>query len=161
MRFQPRPRELSWHLISLGLVVTLGFSAIATAILLDMARRDREKAFDAATNLVTTIGSEISRNIELYDLSLQAVVDGLKVPNIDKITPDSGTGFPEVVQPVQPGRRIYPSKCDAGQHLLPGRLGNGPSFNMQHLRFTRPTDNRCLHLSQQNSRDNSVRRAWS
>jgi hypothetical protein len=84
----PRKRTYTKRLISLGLVVTLGFSAIVTAILLDMARRDREKALDAATNLVATIGSEISRNIELYDLSLQAVVDGLKVPNIDKINPE-------------------------------------------------------------------------
>jgi diguanylate cyclase (GGDEF)-like protein len=31
------------------------------------------------------MGSDISRNIDLYDLSLQAVVDGLKLPQIDSI----------------------------------------------------------------------------
>jgi diguanylate cyclase (GGDEF)-like protein len=53
-----------------------------------MGRRDRDKALDAAANLVATIANDISRNIELYDLSLQAVVDGLKLPDINKIDPE-------------------------------------------------------------------------
>jgi diguanylate cyclase (GGDEF)-like protein len=82
----PKPTYAK-RLIVLGLAVTLGFSAIFGAILWDMARRDRDKALDAATNLVATIASDISRNIELYDLSLQAVIDGLKQPGIDAIDP--------------------------------------------------------------------------
>jgi hypothetical protein len=74
-------------IILIGLIVTLGFSGIFGAILWDMARRDRAKALDGATNLVATISSDISRNIELYDLSLQAVVEGLNLPDIDKLSP--------------------------------------------------------------------------
>ena len=80
-------RICSVAVILIGLVVTLGFSGVFGAILWDMARRDRAKALDSASNLVATIASDISRNIDLYDLSLQAVVDGLKLPEIDRVSP--------------------------------------------------------------------------
>jgi diguanylate cyclase (GGDEF)-like protein len=76
------------RLTALGLAVTLGFTAIFGIILRDMGRRDRQKALDGETNLVATIASDISRNIELYDLSLQAVVDGLKLREINDIGPE-------------------------------------------------------------------------
>ena len=81
-------RTYSISIILLGLVVTLGFSGVFGAILWDMARRDRDKALDSSTNLVATIANDISRNIDLYDLSLQAVVDGLKLPEIDQVSPE-------------------------------------------------------------------------
>jgi diguanylate cyclase (GGDEF)-like protein len=80
-------RNYSIAIILVGLIVTLGFSGIFSTILWDMARRDRAKALDGATNLVATISSDISRNIELYDLSLQAVVEGLNLPGLDKLSP--------------------------------------------------------------------------
>jgi diguanylate cyclase (GGDEF)-like protein len=80
-------RTYSIAIILIGLIVTLGFSGVFGAILLDMARRDRAKALDAASNLVATIANDVSRNIDLYDLSLQAVVDGLKLPEINKVSP--------------------------------------------------------------------------
>jgi diguanylate cyclase (GGDEF)-like protein len=76
------------RLIVLGLAVTLGFSAIFATIMWDMARRDRDKALNAAANLVATIASDISRNIQLYESSLEAVIEGLKLPDIDKIDPE-------------------------------------------------------------------------
>jgi diguanylate cyclase (GGDEF)-like protein len=82
-----RKRNYSIGIILIGMIVTLGFSAIFGTILWDMARRDRAKALDGATNLVATIASDISRNIELYDLSLQAVVEGLNLPDVDKLSP--------------------------------------------------------------------------
>jgi diguanylate cyclase (GGDEF)-like protein len=53
-----------------------------------MGRRDRDKALDAAANLVATIANDISRNIQLYEMSLQAVIDGLKLPDINKVDPE-------------------------------------------------------------------------
>lgn len=40
----------------------------------------------AATNLVASISSEIARPIELYSLSLQTVVDGIRLPEIKAIS---------------------------------------------------------------------------
>jgi diguanylate cyclase (GGDEF)-like protein len=87
-KYRPQSnRSHSIGIILIGLVVCLGFSAVFGAILWDMARRDRTKALDAATNLVATMANDISRNIELYDLSLQSVLEGLRVPEIEKVSP--------------------------------------------------------------------------
>jgi diguanylate cyclase (GGDEF)-like protein len=80
-------RTYSIAIILIGLIVTLGFSSVFGAILWDMARRDRAKALDSSGNLVATIANDISRNIDLYDLSLQAVVDGLRLPEIAWVSP--------------------------------------------------------------------------
>lgn len=84
----PHKPTYAKRLSALGLAVTLGFTAIFGIILWDMSKRDWQKALDGTTNLIATISSDISRNVELYDLSLQAVVDGLKLPEINNISPE-------------------------------------------------------------------------
>lgn len=66
----------------LGLAVTAGFSVICWKVFEHMADRDAELARVNAYNVVSAIGADISRNVETYDLSLQAVVEGLDVPNL-------------------------------------------------------------------------------
>lgn len=83
-----RKRTYAKRLIGLGLLVTLGFSAICGFVLSDNRDRDREQARLSAANLTATISSEIDRNLELYDLSLQAVVDGLKLTELPKLAPN-------------------------------------------------------------------------
>jgi diguanylate cyclase (GGDEF)-like protein len=73
------------YLVALVVFITLGFSFVFTAVLVQMAKSDRQAALVAADNVVATISSDISRNIDLYDLSLQAVVDGLKLPQINSL----------------------------------------------------------------------------
>src|SRR5664279_5036066 len=82
LKFTPTKR-----LIALGVGITVAYSAICAGFLWDSARRDHERALVAATNLTESIQSEIARNIELYDLSLQAVVDGLQLPDFGRIDP--------------------------------------------------------------------------
>lgn len=77
------------RLVTLGLTVTLGFSAISGYILWENRTRDRETARQFAANLVQTISSEIDRNLELYDLSLQAVVDGINLPSLSQMSPET------------------------------------------------------------------------
>jgi diguanylate cyclase (GGDEF)-like protein len=85
----PTPKETpTKRLLALGLAVTLSFSAICGGVLRTMGERDFEHNRAAAANLVASIASEIDRNLELYDLSLQAVVDGIKLPEINKISPE-------------------------------------------------------------------------
>ena len=76
------------RLIALGLTVTIGFSAIFAIVLWDSRDRDREQAGQAAANVIATISADIERNLELYDLSLQAVIDGLKLPALADIAPE-------------------------------------------------------------------------
>lgn len=75
------------RLIALGLAVTLGFSSVCAAVLWESRNRDRDQARQAAVNLVTSISSDIARNFELYNLSLEAVVEGLNLPELSKLTP--------------------------------------------------------------------------
>jgi diguanylate cyclase (GGDEF)-like protein len=81
-------RTYAKRLITLGLTITLGFSAISVSVLWESRDRDREHARQSAANLTATISSEIARNLELYDLSLQAVVDGMKLPDLSRISPE-------------------------------------------------------------------------
>jgi len=85
----PRPKAVpTKRLLALGIGLVLCFAAICVSILWEMAQKDYQHAKEAATNLIASIASEIDRNIELYDLSLQAVADGVKLPDINKISPE-------------------------------------------------------------------------
>ncbi len=87
-RFARQKTAPTKWLLMLGLAVTLSFSAICGWVLWQAGGRDYLHSREAAANLVSSLASEIDRNIELYDLSLQAVVDGMKLPEIDKISPE-------------------------------------------------------------------------
>ncbi|HDV8349362.1 TPA: diguanylate cyclase, partial [Burkholderia vietnamiensis] len=64
-------------------IALLVFSWGLSASLLIEARRDAyDHAVENARNLLLLIERDISRNIELYDLSLQNVVDGLADPEL-------------------------------------------------------------------------------
>jgi diguanylate cyclase (GGDEF)-like protein len=85
----PRPKGApTKRLVALGLAIAFGFSAVCGGVLWTMGEHDFEHNRAAAANLVASIASEIERNIELYDLSLLAVVDGLRWPEIKKISPE-------------------------------------------------------------------------
>lgn len=85
----PKPKAVpTKRLLALGIGLVLCFSAICASILWEMAGKDYQHAKEGATNLVASIASEIDRNIELYDLSLQAVADGVKLPELGKISPE-------------------------------------------------------------------------
>lgn len=75
------------RLIALGLTITLGFSTVCATVLWESRNRDLEQARRAAISLVTSIGSDVARNFELYDLSLEAVVEGLNLPELSTLTP--------------------------------------------------------------------------
>lgn len=82
-----RGRSYATWLSALGLSITIGF-AIVFAIVLGVGRdREREQAQLSVTNIVSTINSDIERNLEIYDLSLQAVADGIKLPDYGQLSP--------------------------------------------------------------------------
>jgi len=81
------PLSTGW-LTAIGLVVALGFCAICAKVLWDVRRAASAQASQAMANLVAAIEADIARNIELFDLSLQGVIDGLKLSEIKSVTPD-------------------------------------------------------------------------
>jgi diguanylate cyclase (GGDEF)-like protein len=82
-----RPWRLSAKLLIASSVVTvIGFSAICASVMLDMRRGEEELARQTLENLASGIEAEISRNIELYDLSLRAVASSMVMPEINDVS---------------------------------------------------------------------------
>ena len=82
-----RPWRLSAKLLIASSVVTvIGFSAICASVMLDMRHGEEELARQTLENLASGIDADISRNIELYDLSLRAVASNMVMPEIKDVS---------------------------------------------------------------------------
>jgi diguanylate cyclase (GGDEF)-like protein len=73
-------------LIASSVATVIGFSAICTNVLLDMRRGEETLARQSMENLAASIDADISRNIEIYDLSLRAVASGMVLPEIQNVS---------------------------------------------------------------------------
>jgi diguanylate cyclase (GGDEF)-like protein len=82
-----RPWRLSAKLLIASSIATvIGFSTICASVMLDMRRGEEELARQTLENLAAGIDADISRNIELYDLSLRAVASNLVMPEIKGVS---------------------------------------------------------------------------
>jgi diguanylate cyclase (GGDEF)-like protein len=82
-----QPWRLSAKLLIISSVATvLGFSAICASVMLDMRHGEEELARQTLENLASSIDADISRNIEVYDLSLRAVVSNMVMPEIKDLS---------------------------------------------------------------------------
>ncbi len=81
------PWRLSAKLLIASSVATvIGFSAICASVLFDMRRGEEELARQTLENLASTIDADISRNVELFDLSLRAVASSMVMPEIKGVS---------------------------------------------------------------------------
>src|SRR5437868_612826 len=74
------------RLIVSSIVTVLCFSAIFVNVMLDMRRGEEELARQTLENLASGIDADMSRNIELYDLSLRAVASNMVLPEIESVS---------------------------------------------------------------------------
>jgi diguanylate cyclase (GGDEF)-like protein len=82
-----RPWRLSARLlIACSVLTVIGFSAICANVMLDMRRGEEELARQSLDSLAASIDADISRNIELYDLSLRAVASSMILPEINQVS---------------------------------------------------------------------------
>jgi diguanylate cyclase (GGDEF)-like protein len=82
-----RPWQLSAKLLIASSIATvIGFSAICASIMLDMRRGEEALARQSLENLASSIDADISRNIEVYDLSLRAVASNIVMPEIKNVS---------------------------------------------------------------------------
>ena len=80
-------KQTSSKLLVVSLVVTvLAFSAVCGGVLIDMRQSAEQLARQTMENLAATVDADVSRNIELYDQSLQAVVKNLGVPELADVS---------------------------------------------------------------------------
>ncbi|HKT67435.1 MAG TPA: sensor domain-containing diguanylate cyclase [Burkholderia sp.] len=70
-----------------GIVLLLFSWGLSTSLLIEARQDAHDHAVENARNLMLLIERDISRNIELYDLSLQNVVDGLADPELMALPP--------------------------------------------------------------------------
>ncbi|KMO16168.1 sensor domain-containing diguanylate cyclase [Methylobacterium platani] len=88
----PRPRRrrsaASRTLAGSIVAVTLVIGAASGLMVMQMRRSAWEQVGRVSQNLLESVEHMIDRNIELYDLSLEAAVDGLRNPDADGIAPD-------------------------------------------------------------------------
>ncbi|WP_261543059.1 GGDEF domain-containing protein [Burkholderia multivorans] len=70
-----------------GIMLLLFSWALSVSLLIDARRDARDHAVENARNLMLLIERDVARNIELYDLSLQNVVDGIADPELMRLPP--------------------------------------------------------------------------
>ena len=81
-----RAKRSAKMLVATAILAVAGFSAICANVLLEMRRGDEALARQTSANLASTIDADIGRNLELYDLSLRAVVDGMQTNAIEQMS---------------------------------------------------------------------------
>jgi diguanylate cyclase (GGDEF)-like protein len=82
-----RPWRISAKLLIISSVATvIGFSAICVNVMLDMRHGEEALARQTLENLATSIDADISRNIDIYDLSLKAVASNVLLPEINTVS---------------------------------------------------------------------------
>lgn len=83
-----RPTSLSWPLAALCVLLMIGLCTAAAAMLAQLRADAWRSAQRGAENILQTVSADIARNVELFDLSLQSVVDGLRTPGLVDLSLD-------------------------------------------------------------------------
>jgi diguanylate cyclase (GGDEF)-like protein len=87
MAAQARPS--SFYRLTIPVILLAAcFSALCGWILVESRRATGARATEAATSLVGSIKSDIARNVEILNLSLEGVMKNLKLPGLDRLSPE-------------------------------------------------------------------------
>ncbi|MFM0741916.1 sensor domain-containing diguanylate cyclase [Paraburkholderia xenovorans] len=73
--------------IAISIVLASAILAIAVWVLAQMRDDALRRAQDSVFNVSLLVERDVSRNLEIYDLSLRAAIDGLKQPGIRDLPP--------------------------------------------------------------------------
>ncbi|QIE29943.1 Diguanylate cyclase, GGDEF domain (plasmid) [Caballeronia sp. SBC1] len=74
--------------IGASVVIAGAILAIAAWVLVEMRQDALTRAQEAATNVLLLVERDTARNLEVYDLSLQAVIEGLEHPGVRDLPPE-------------------------------------------------------------------------
>ena len=109
-----RPWRLSAKLLIVSSVATvIGFSTICASVMIDMRHGEGELARQTLENLASGIDADISRNVELFDLSLRAVARVLNIAWIEE-----ALALPARIICPRSSRCPRPDRCESA---LPSR----------------------------------------
>jgi diguanylate cyclase (GGDEF)-like protein len=76
-------------LTALSVLVALGICAVCAYVIADTRKDAWARAEESSANLTQALATDIARNIEFNDLSLLAVIDGLQLPEIGQLNPET------------------------------------------------------------------------
>ena len=79
--------SLRWQAALMALL-TLGFCALSGLMLWDLRREAWGNAIRSSHNLLAAVSQDVNRNLEIYSLSLHAVVDGLDRADVQAASPE-------------------------------------------------------------------------
>jgi hypothetical protein len=79
-------QQMQW--LSLGATLVLGVLGLTGWVALDARQSALDHAVQTSENLVAAMSHDIERNIESLDLSLHAVIDGLRFAEITSVSPE-------------------------------------------------------------------------
>lgn len=68
--------------LAVSILATVGILMTAAMVIFDLRREVSGRACENADNLLHVMAEDVARNVEILDLSLQAVVDGLGRPDV-------------------------------------------------------------------------------
>jgi diguanylate cyclase (GGDEF)-like protein len=68
--------------------LALSFSAVCGWVLLEARRATEARAAEVAASLVKSLQADIARSVDLLNLSLEGVMQNLKLPGLDRLTPE-------------------------------------------------------------------------
>ncbi|MGF6844155.1 diguanylate cyclase (GGDEF)-like protein [Paraburkholderia youngii] len=75
------------NVIAISVLLAGAILAIAVSLLAQMREDALRRAQDSIGNISLLVQRDVSRNLEIYDLSLRAVIDGLKQPGVLDLPP--------------------------------------------------------------------------
>nr|WP_294503225.1 GGDEF domain-containing protein [uncultured Rhodopila sp.] len=82
------PKQSVRWLSAVGMAVVFGMLAVGVMILLQARDDAWRQAQLSSANLALALERDIARNISSYDLSLQGAADALRLPGIDRVSPE-------------------------------------------------------------------------
>ena len=81
-----RFNNLGGLLLVLSVGLALGLWVFGAVLLWTMRQNELAKAVQAGDNTVSTMAVDIARNLEMFDLSLRAVIDNLDHPGVQSVS---------------------------------------------------------------------------
>jgi hypothetical protein len=75
-------------LVAVAILIVMGVIGLAGWMIVDSRRTAWNHSVQSEENLLIALENGINRNIELYDLSLRTVMNGLKLPEIWSLSDD-------------------------------------------------------------------------
>lgn len=144
-------RKPSSHWLTIPIILlAIGFSTLCGWILLESRRATEARATEAATSLVSSLRSDIARNVEILNLSLEGTAKALKLPGLDRLSSEirqhvlfdhssTARSLTSVVVADEAGRITHDSRS-----LTPPQL---PMSDREYFQIHKDNDSLGLYIS--------------